>query len=92
MIILVWREEELKRKRDGEALGSFGMNGTDGSTRPYMAVPSVPKVSTKTYPTRPSETVTRECYLGDLRRRDQTVEWIREERARLEQAVKRQSV
>ncbi|KAG5374008.1 hypothetical protein IGI04_042678 [Brassica rapa subsp. trilocularis] len=31
--------------------------------------------------------VTRECYLGDLRRRDQTVEWIREERARLEQAT-----
>ena len=81
--------EEEKRWR---SLGSFGVNGTDGRTRPYMAVPSVPKVSTKTYPTRPSETVTRECYLGDLRRRDQTVEWIREERARLEQAVKRQSV
>ena len=46
----------------------------------------------QTYPTRPSETVTRKCYLGGLRRRDQTVEWIREERARLEQAVKRQSV
>ena len=81
--------EEEKRWR---SLGSFGVNGTDGRTRPYMAVPSVPKVSTKTYPTRPSETVTRKCYLEGLRRRDQTVEWIREERARLEQAVKRQSV
>ena len=81
--------EEEKRWR---SLGGFGVNGTDGRTRPYMAVPSVPMVSTKTYPTRPSETVTRKCYLGGLRRRDQTVEWIREERARLEQAVKRQSV
>ncbi|KAF2557765.1 hypothetical protein F2Q68_00015130 [Brassica cretica] len=60
---------------------------------PYKAVQAVPsKPRPRLTSTRPSKTVTKEKLLWGIMEMDQTVERIREERDRLEHAVKSQSM